>query len=187
MNNRVDGIDGEGNRLGGHPINLDRATLVSMARLDANRISAWRGLQARVADVERMIDAALREEWDIPLNWFDVLAGLQRLGGTARPTALADEVGLPMSSLTRRLDRLEEDGWVTRQRVTIGGDHRAMQVALTARGRTLWRAMNVTYRRAVQSLFAERMDDDLIQAIHLAIEMMTPIPVIEEDPFDDYM
>ena len=33
-----------------------------MARLDANRISAWRGLQARVADVERMIDAALRDQ-----------------------------------------------------------------------------------------------------------------------------
>ena len=156
-----------------------------MARLDANRIAAWRGLQARVADVERMIDAALRDEWDIPLNWFDVLAGLQRLGGSARPTALAEAVGLPMSSLTRRLDRLEEDGWVTRQRTTIDGDHRAMRVALTARGRTLWRAMNVTYRRAVQSTFAERMDDALIEAIHVAIEMMTPIPIVEVDPFDD--
>ncbi|NDI00379.1 MAG: MarR family transcriptional regulator [Actinobacteria bacterium] len=140
-----------------------------MARLDAHRIAAWRGLQARVAEVERTIDAALRDEWDIPLNWFDVLAGLQRLGGSARPTAIAEEVGLPLSSLTRRLDRLEEDGWVTRQRVT------------------LWRAMNVTYRRAVQSTFAERMDDDLIEAIHTAIEMMTPIPVVEEDPFDNYV
>jgi len=158
-----------------------------MARLDAHRIAAWRGLQARVAEVERTIDAALRDEWDIPLNWFDVLAGLQRLGGSARPTAIAEEVGLPLSSLTRRLDRLEEDGWVTRQRVTLDGDHRAMQVELTTRGRTLWRAMNVTYRRAVQSAFAERMDDDLIDAIHRAIEMMTPIPVVEEDPFDDYI
>ena len=141
-----------------------------MARLDAHRIAAWRGLQARVAEVERTIDAALRDEWDIPLNWFDVLAGLQRLGGSARPTAIAEEVGLPMSSLTRRLDRLEEDGWVTRQRVTLHGDHRAMQVELTTRGRTLWRAMNVTYRRAVQSTFAERMDDDLIDAIADGVE-----------------
>ena len=47
--------------------------------------------------------------------------------------------------------------------------------------------MNVTYRRAVQSTFAERMDDDLIDAIHTAIEIMTPIPVVEEDPFDDYV
>ena len=88
---------------------------------------------ARVAEVERTIDAALRDEWDIPLNWFDVLAGLQRLGGSARPTAIAEEVGLPLSSLTRRLDRLEEDGWVTRQRVTLDGDHRAMQIELTTR------------------------------------------------------
>ena len=40
---------------------------------------------------------------------------------------------------------------------------------------------------AVQSAFAERMDDDLIDAVHTAIEMMTPIPVVEEDPFDDYV
>src|SRR6478735_3449692 len=84
-----------------------------MARLDATRISAWRELQSVAAELERLIDEALMAEWEIPLGWFDVLAGLQRLGGAARPSDLADELRLVRSSLSRRLDRLEEEGWVT--------------------------------------------------------------------------
>jgi DNA-binding MarR family transcriptional regulator len=87
-----------------------------MARLDASRLSAWRVLQSRVAEIERRVDEDLRAEWDIPLNWFDVLAALQRLGGSGRPSEISEELLLPLSSLTRRVDRLEEDGWVTRRK-----------------------------------------------------------------------
>jgi DNA-binding MarR family transcriptional regulator len=159
-----------------------------MARLDAHRISAWRGLQARVGEVERAIDAALREEWDIPLNWFDVLAALQRLGGKARPSEVAEEMGMPLSSLTRRFDRLEEDGWVTRRRVTLKGDHRAVLVELTRRGRNLWRAMNVTYRRAVQSEFAQHLDGASVDVVHYVIDALAPsreeLPVVDDFGFD---
>ena len=98
-------------------------------------------------------------EWDVPLGWFDVLAGLQRLGGTARPSDLADELRLVRSSLSRRLDRLEEEGWVARAPAGDLDDHRAVVVELTRRGRTLWREMNVTYRRAVQAHVASALDD----------------------------
>ena len=56
-----------------------------MARLDATRIAAWRELQSVTAEIERRIDDALLAEWEIPLGWFDVLAGLQRLGGGRGP------------------------------------------------------------------------------------------------------
>ncbi|MGA0918778.1 MAG: hypothetical protein ACO3SQ_09010, partial [Ilumatobacteraceae bacterium] len=78
-----------------------------MARLDASRLSTWRVLQSRVAEIERRVDEDLRAEWDIPLNWFDVLAALQRLGGSGRPSEISEELLLPLSSLTRRVDRLE--------------------------------------------------------------------------------
>ena len=87
-----------------------------MARLDASRVAAWRELQSVTAELERTIDEDLMAEWDVPLGWFDVLAGLQRLGGTARPSELATELRLVRSSLSRRLDRLEEEGWVARRR-----------------------------------------------------------------------
>jgi DNA-binding MarR family transcriptional regulator len=156
-----------------------------MARLDAWRLGAWRGLQSRVAEVERGIDAALRAEWDIPLNWFDVLAALQRLGGAARPSDVAVELGLPLSSLSRRLDRLEEDGWVTRRRAPDLGDFRAIEVSLTRRGRNLWRAMNVTYRRAVQDGFARELSDEQIDVIHEVLSVLTPEVEPDADVADD--
>ena len=141
-----------------------------MARLDAARLSAGRVLQSRVAEIERRVDEDLRSEWDIPLNWFDVLAALQRLGGSARPSAISEELLLPLSSLTRRVDRLEEDGWVTRRRRPAGSDHRAVEVSLTRRGRNLWRAMNVTYRRSVQQHFAIHLDEGAMGDLQSALD-----------------
>ena len=155
-----------------------------MARLDARRLGVWRGLQSRIAEIERSIDAALRDEWDIPLNWFDVLAALQRLGGEGRPSAVAAELGMPLSSVTRRFDRLEEDGWITRRRAPDLGDFRAIEVSLTRRGRNLWRAMNVTYRRAVQDWFARELSDDQITVLDEVLAVLAP-EIVEPDPGGD--
>jgi DNA-binding MarR family transcriptional regulator len=144
-----------------------------MARLDSTRVSAWRGLQTVSAELTRRIDVDLMEEWDIPLGWFDVLAALQRLGGRARPLDIATEMRLPPSSLSRRLDRLEEEGWVKRHRGIDRDDQRAVEVELTRRGRNLWREMNVTYRRAVQRHFAILMADADISAVHRVIDRLT--------------
>ena len=143
-----------------------------MPRLDSTRVSAWRGLQAVTAELARRIDVDLMGEWDIPLGWFDVLAALQRLGGRARPHDVAAEMRLPPSSLSRRLDRLEEEGWVKRHRSVDPVDQRAVEVELTRRGRNLWREMNVTYRRAVQRHFATLMGDADIAAMHRVIELL---------------
>src|SRR3954465_7828041 len=121
-----------------------------MARLDATRVAAWRELQSVAAELERLIDEALIAGWGGPLGWVRGPSGLQRLGGAARPSDLACELRLVRSSLSRRLDRLEEEGWVHRSRPTGIDDQRAVVVELTRRGRTLWREMNVTYRRADQ-------------------------------------
>ena len=71
-----------------------------MPRLDATRVAAWRELQSIAAELERLIDEDVTAEWDVPLGWFDVLAGLQRLGGRARPSDLAVELRLVRSSLS---------------------------------------------------------------------------------------
>jgi DNA-binding MarR family transcriptional regulator len=141
-------------------------------RLDAHRLGAWRRLQAVLGEVEREIDEELRAEWDIALGWFDVLAALQRLGGSARPLDLAADLRLPASSVSRRLDRLEEEGWVARHRRSDVDDLRAVQVELTRTGRRLWREMNVSYRRAVQGAFAAFLDDGDVDALHRVVDRL---------------
>lgn len=147
-----------------------------MPRLDGTRLEAWRELQSVVTEITRGIDDDLRTEWAVPLGWFDVLAALRRLGGLARPQALAAEMRIPPSSLSRRLDRIEEEGWIARHRRIDPDDHRAVDVELTPRGRTLWREMNVTYRRAVQTRFASVLSDEQVAGVADVIELVAPEP-----------
>ena len=145
-----------------------------MPRLDAARVGAWRGAQAIVNQIERGIDDELRADWDIPLGWYDVLASLQRLGGRARPLDVANDMRLPPSSLSRRFDRLEEEGWVARQHPGNSDDHRAVVVVLTRRGRTLWREMNVTYRRAVQARVSSLLADADVTTLRRILAAIAP-------------
>ena len=142
-----------------------------MPRLDNVRVGTWRGLQALVGQLERAIDEELRADWDITVGWFDVLTSLQRLGGTARPLDIAADLRLPASSVSRRLDRLEEEGWVARHR-HVDADKRAVDVELTKSGRRLWREMNVSYRRAVQALFATHLDDHDIDDLRRVLDRL---------------
>jgi DNA-binding MarR family transcriptional regulator len=144
-----------------------------MPRLDAARLRAWRELHSILGDIARRVDDDLRQEWAVPLGSFEVLAALRNLGAWARPQDIAAEMRIPPSSLSRRLDRLEEEGWVARHRGGDPDDHRAVDVELTTRGRALWREMNVSYRRAVQAHFAALLDDEHIDsalALGVALE-----------------
>lgn len=136
-----------------------------MPRLDATRLAAWRDLQRVVLEINRSIDDDLRREWAVPLGSFEVLAALRELDGLARPQDVAAWMRIPPSSLSRRLDRLEEEGWIARHREVDPEDHRAVEVELTRRGRALWREMSVSYRRSVQQRFAGVLDDDEIAAL----------------------
>jgi DNA-binding MarR family transcriptional regulator len=144
-----------------------------MARLDNVRVGVWRGMQAMVAEIERSIDEELRNEWDISLGWFDVLASLQRLGGRARPLDVAADLRLPASSVSRRLDRLQEEGWIARHKFVDEDDHRAVDIELTKTGRRLWREMSVTYRRALQALFALHLDSADIGDMQRVLDLLS--------------
>lgn len=170
-----------------------------MRRLDNARLGVWRDLAAVVAELERRVDEDLRAEWDIPLGWFEVLWALQRCGGRARPHEVARELRLPPSSVSRRLDRLQDEGWVARHRPesaeslappatgTSGrtpGDGRAVEVELTVRGRTLWRAMHVSYRRSVQKRFATHLDDSEMAAVRQILTALTASDGLADGPSD---
>ena len=157
-----------------------------MARLDNVRVGVWRGMQALVGEIERNIDDELRAEWDISLGWFDVLASLQRLGGRARPLDVSSDMRLPPSSVSRRLDRLEEEGWIARHKYVDANDHRAVDVELTKTGRRLWREMSVTYRRSLQALFAVHLDDvDIVDMQRVLDLLVAAGPDIEDTSRSD--
>ena len=136
-----------------------------MPRLDAGRVATWRSLGVVAADLQRKVESGLLDDYDLPLPWFEILAALQASGGSMRVGDLSDALhGLP-SSLSRRLDRLEEEGFVQRAATPTPDDKRAVTVSLTREGRAEWRDANVTYRRMVQQHFASALTDTDIAAL----------------------
>ena len=136
-----------------------------MPRLDAERIALFRQLCVATNAIQRQIDADLVDEFDIPLNWFAVMAALHRAGGSMRVSDLCTELDEVASSLSRRLDRMEEDGHVVRESTPMPSDRRAVSVQLTRDGRSFWRDANVIYRRSVQRNFAQVVTESDILAL----------------------
>ena len=100
-----------------------------MARLDPERLAAWRALSRAHVVVQRELEIALADR-DLPLPWFEILLCLQEAGGRRRALELAEELQVPKSSLTRQLDRLEEEGYIRRDKGT-DDDGRSVIVVLT--------------------------------------------------------
>jgi DNA-binding MarR family transcriptional regulator len=136
-----------------------------MPRLDAERISLWRQYCTWSESLQRRVDQQLVEDHDLPLAWYDCLTAIRDAGGELRVHELCDALGEVPSSLSRRLDRLEQEGFVRRTSPPRHGDRRAVTVSLTAAGRRVWRDANITYRRMVQHLFAQRLTDTDIAAL----------------------
>lgn len=136
-----------------------------MPRLDAERLGLWRDFQQVAIGAARAVDEALEATDGMTLAWFDALSALQRADGTMRVGELCDALGAVPSSLSRRIDRLVDAGWVERRPAPTPTDGRAVEVSLTREGRAVWRDANVTYRRAVQQVFASRLTDTDIAAL----------------------
>ena len=106
--------------------------------------------------VERQVRRRLREQFDITLPRFDVLAQLDAAARTEVP-------GLTMSELSRRLmvtngnltglvERLAQERLVSR--VASATDRRTQIVRLTAAGKRALDAMTPAHERWIEELFA---------------------------------
>jgi DNA-binding MarR family transcriptional regulator len=136
-----------------------------MPRLDAGRVAAWRAFGVVAAEMQRKVEAGLVDDYDLPLSWFEILAALQASGGALRVGELCEVLHELPSSLSRRLDRLEEEGFVGRAPTPTPDDKRAVTVSLTRDGRAEWRDANITFRRMVQQHFANVLSDTDVAAL----------------------
>jgi DNA-binding MarR family transcriptional regulator len=136
-----------------------------MPRLDAERIALWRRWCIESTDLQRKVDAQLMEDHGLPLPWFECIAAIRDAGGTMRVHELSEVLNELPSSLSRRLDRLEDEGMVRRKHTPLPDDRRAVSVSLTKAGREAWRDANITFRRMVQHHFAQHLTDSDITAL----------------------
>ena len=98
------------------------------------------GLVGRLFRFVHLADAALGDglgREGLQSGWFDLLAALRRAGAPyeRKPTELMQATLLSSGGMTKRLDRLEQAGLVSRR--PDPNDRRGTLVRLTARGKQL--------------------------------------------------
>ena len=142
--------------------------------LDASPI----GVIGRISRLSREIERRLEPVYaasGLEPGWYDVLATLRRAGPPyrLRPTDFAATLMLTTSGTTKRLDRLEAAGYVTRE--PDPGDRRGVLIALTPQGRRLVEEAAVTHlaneRRILSGLTAaeQRQLADLLRKLSVTL------------------
>jgi DNA-binding MarR family transcriptional regulator len=149
---------------------LDR--LISDALPDRRGLEAWQSLLRAHASLMRELATDLITRTGLSLGDFDVLAQLALGGGELRMTDLAARAFSSRSGMTRRVDRLVDEGLVRRS--SADADARSVVVALTETGLARVAETVPVHLRRVSELFIERLDDEELAVLERALQKVTP-------------
>jgi DNA-binding MarR family transcriptional regulator len=141
--------------------------------LSERELRAWRGLLRVHASLSKALDADLEAEHGLPLSSYEVLmhlAGAEE--GRMRMCNLAESVILSRSGLTRLVDRLEREGFISR--VPCEDDARGSFAVITPAGREKLAAARVTHLAGVRTLFLEHFSAGELDALGDAWERVLP-------------
>jgi DNA-binding MarR family transcriptional regulator len=100
-----------------------------------------------------------------------VISQLAQAGGALRMTELAARAFSSRSGLTRRIDRLVEEGLVGR--TTADGDGRGVVVTLTDAGAARVSETVPVHLRTVAELFMAKLDDHELVVLEGALRKVT--------------
>jgi DNA-binding MarR family transcriptional regulator len=129
-----------------------------MPAAPASRSTTWALLLKVHAVLLRGMEERLKQAGLPSLEWYDVLWALEQAPGQRlRMHALAEQLLLTRFNVTRLVDRLEDEGLVSRQKSKQ--DKRGADAVLTAKGRALRLRMWSVYRAAIDELFNSRLSE----------------------------
>lgn len=138
--------------------------------MDEETLGAWRALLNAHSRVIGEVEAALSAAGLPQLTWYDALWPLRRARGRRlRMGALAEQVTLSRTGLSRLVDRLEAAGLLRRE--PAPEDRRGSYVVLTAAGAELLRRMWPVYERVLEREFAGLGEDP--RSLRLMLERLT--------------
>jgi DNA-binding MarR family transcriptional regulator len=126
------------------------------APLTDPELAAWRGLLEAHALLTRQLDAQMHAEHGLSLSAYEVLMFLDDAPGyRMRMSEIADRVLLSRSGCTRLVDRLAEQGYVTRCAASTDG--RGLYAQLTDAGLEKIKAARATHREGIRRYFLDRL------------------------------
>jgi DNA-binding MarR family transcriptional regulator len=132
------------------------ATGSPTAPLTPHELAAWRGLLEVHARVTQRLDAQMQAEHGLSLSAYEVLMFLDDAPEhRMRMSEIADRVLLSRSGCTRLVDRLGEQGYVTRCAATSDG--RGLYAQLTEAGLAKISAARATHREGIRRCFLDHL------------------------------
>jgi DNA-binding MarR family transcriptional regulator len=148
---------------------LDR--LVASEVPSRRGLKAWGSLLRAHATLMRTLNTELLKETGLGLADFDVLAQLAMAGGQLRMTELAERAFSSRSGMTRRIDRLIDEGLVCRGNADRDG--RGVVIGLTDAGVTRLTETVPVHMRGVSKLFVAQLDDRELATLARALDKVT--------------
>jgi len=145
--------------------------LIDQAVPGRRGLEAWGALLEAHATLMRQLQTDLVNKTGLDLNDFDVISQLAQAGGGLRMTELAARAFSSRSGLTRRIDRLVEEGLVSR--TTADGDARGVVVTLTDAGAARVSETVPVHLRAVAELFIAKLDNQELAVLESALKKVT--------------
>ncbi len=126
------------------------------APLTAHELAAWRGLLQVHARVTQRLDAQMQAEQGLALSAYEVLMFLDDAPEhRMRMSDIADRVLLSRSGCTRLVDRLAEQGYVTR--CADAADGRGLYAQLTDAGLAKIGAARAVHHDGIRRFFLEHL------------------------------
>src|SRR5258708_12312345 len=156
---------------------IDR--LVADALPGRRGLGAWRALLKAHATLMRGLATDQKTKTGLSRGDFDVLGQLAEAGGTLRMTELADRTLSSRSGMTRRIDRMVDEGLVSR--ASAGEDARGVVVALTEAGVRRLSETAPVHLRKVSELFVTPLDDKELAALERAPAKVTTHPQLPSE------
>ncbi len=127
-------------------------------------LTAWARLLRTYSTVSRELSAKLVGDHGLTINDYEALLHLSHAEhGAMRRVDLAEQLMLTPSGVTRLLDGLERDGWVTK--ATCDSDARVTYAVLTDAGREQLEAASRSHLEQERQLFEERLSGDELETL----------------------
>ena len=128
-------------------------------RRDDSLISTFGRLLEVQSRLERRLGAELEDRCDLPHAWFEVLVRLARSdGGRLTMGALAEQISLTTSGVTRLVDRMTSAGLV--ERVPCPTDRRVLYASLTEAGQAKFDAAAPVHAANLRDVFADFTEEE---------------------------
>jgi len=145
--------------------------LIEQELPDRRGVEAWFAFLRAHASLMRELSTDLAMKTRLPLGDFDALFQLGLAGGNLRMTDLAARTFSSRSAMTRRVDRMVEEGLV--ERTTSAADGRGVVIALSEAGLARLMEAVPVHVKGVSRLFIERFDDQELEFLQHALERVT--------------